>query len=235
MLIRTIIAFGALAIGTGSLSASTATVTFTKLTGLTGGNGGTAVYVADLGSIGFNLSSVSILDASFGIGGAAGQFSGFDLDGIKLSRTLAADAPGAQAAAGLPGFDYSPSGTIFIPGAQRIPVDPKLFGTGPTGSTVDDVVATLGSFDAISSTAIPPATGFMSMGDGGQLIFNLTSAINPAGGLYLYIGEVGDNGEVAAGTITVSDQPQRVPEAASSFVLLGLALAGVRSMRRFVR
>jgi len=119
-------------------------------------------------------------------------------------------------------FDFSPAGTLFTPGAQRAPVDPKLFGTDPGGSTVDNAVATLGLFDANSTTAIPGAFGFVSMGDGGVLSFNLTGPVSTSG-LFLYVGEVGDNGEVAAGNIFVSDRAvSDVPEP-SSLVLFGLS------------
>ena len=55
---------------------------FFKLTGLAGGSPeGTAVYKADLSGVGLaDLASISIFDNSGGLGGAAGQFSGFDLD-----------------------------------------------------------------------------------------------------------------------------------------------------------
>jgi hypothetical protein len=197
-------------------------VTFTKLTGITGGSpAGTAVYQADLSGLG-NILSITISDNSSGLGGAPGQFSGFDLDAIKISATNCGDASCAAGLAGLNVFDFA-GGTLFTPGAQRTPADPKLFGTGPTGNTVDNAVATLGSFDANSTTAIPGAAGFLSMGDNGVLSFNLTSAVGSSP-LYLYIGEVGDNGEVAASSITVSSS--RVPEPAS-LLLLCTGLMGI--------
>ena len=44
------------------------------------------------------------------------------------------------------------------------------------------------------------------MGDHGVLSFNLSVPVS-LDSLFLYIGEVGDNGEVAAGEILISDKP----------------------------
>ena len=85
-------------------------------------------------------------------------------------------------------------------------------------------------FDGESTTAIPGAAGFVSLGDNGVISFNLTSALNGSG-VYLYIGEVGDNGEVAASSIEVSDRPVSIPEP-STLGLLGLALLGAAARRR---
>jgi hypothetical protein len=47
------------------------------------------------------------------------------------------------------------------------------------------------------------------------LSFNLSGAVNSAN-LHLYIGEAGDNGEVAVGRVTVSQDPVNpVPELAT--------------------
>jgi hypothetical protein len=210
-----------------SAGAHAALVTFTKLTGLTGGTlAGTAVYQADLSGLGLaSIQSITINDNSAGLGGSPGQFSGFDLDGIKLSTTPCADAACAKGLLGLSVFDFGTA--IFTPGSQRIPIDPKLFGTGPTGNTVDNSVATLGDFDAESTTAIPGAFGFISMGDGGILSFNLTSSVSTSG-LFLYIGEVGDNGEVAAGAIEVRDSTVPEPASVSLVALAMFTLWGVR-------
>jgi hypothetical protein len=217
-----------------SSAASAATVTFTQLTGITGGSpANTVVFRADLSGTGVGtIQSITIRDTP-GLGGAGGQFSGFDLDAIKFSSTSCADAACAAGLVGLPGFDFV-NGVLFVPGTQRAPVDAKLFGTGPGGNTVDNAVATLGAFDANSTTG-PGAGGFLSMGDGGQISFNLTGGGLSTAGLYLYIGEVGNNGEVAAGSITISSNPvdpSVIPLPGSLPLMLGALALGAGLLRR---
>ena len=210
-------------------AAQAAAVSFTKLTGVSGGDpAATAIFKADLSSVGLsNILSITVTDNSFGLGGSSGQFSGFDLDAILLSTTDCASAACAAGLAGLSVFDYF-SGVIFSPGVQRAPADPKLFGTNAAGTGVDNAVATLGAFDGDSTTVTPD--GFLSLGDGGVISFNLTGPVSTAG-LFLYIGEVGDNGELAAGNIIVRETPAGVPVPATA-LLVALGLGGVAASRR---
>jgi Ca2+-binding RTX toxin-like protein len=179
---------------------------FTKLPGNSGATNQTGVYVADLSNLGFDIRSLTIADSGSGQGGGMGYYSGFDLDGIKLSNTLIASASEVNALPGLNAFDFSPTGTILTPGTQRPGgyASPDLYGT--LNGFVDNGFATLESFD--SDPADVTGKGDFSLGDAGKVGFNLTGAMSTsAAPLYLYIGESGDNGEVAAGSITASNRP----------------------------
>ena len=184
-------------------------VTFTKLTGHTAGlRKITAVYRADLSGLPLtSIHSITIIDNSDGLGGRRGRYTGFDLDAIILSNTSVARASSVQSLTTLPLFDYTPRGTMFDPGRQRPPIASRLFGTYSSGGGVDNAIATLGSFDGKGGWLYGLGTdGFISMGDRGVLSFNLTTSVS-LDSLFLYIGEVGDNGEVVAGEILISDVP----------------------------
>jgi hypothetical protein len=78
--------------------AASLSLSFTKLPGLTGGSpAATAVYYADLSDITFDITSISIKDGGAIGASAPGQFSGFDLDALTFSRTLATSAADVNA------------------------------------------------------------------------------------------------------------------------------------------
>ncbi len=214
------IAAGVLAAALGTAEA--AVVSFTELTGTVGGSPAlTGVYKASLSGLGLStIESLTIEDASTGLGGSPGQFSGFDLDAFRLSYTDCATAACAASAASVGSFDPA-TGFVFAPGTQRAPVDAKLYGTDALGTGVDNALATLSQFDGNASNASP--FGFLSLGDNGKLSINLLAGVDTTG-LFLYIGEVGNNGEVAASTVSVNDTRVPVPGVAALMVLGLLAL-----------
>jgi VCBS repeat-containing protein len=198
----------------GGLSPGTnVSLKFTKLPGVAGpaGSLGTAIFVADLAKVGFDIKSLNFADSGSLIGGAPGRFSGFDLDAIKFSHTLINDA---SQIATLPNlseldvFDFTPVGTRFTPGTQHSPVDPtrqELFGT--VNGLIYDGLATLSTFDAFNYFADDRAFGAVSLGDGGKVGFNLTQAVSTTNApLYLYVGEAANNGETPDGAITASNR-----------------------------
>jgi hypothetical protein len=200
---------------------------FVPLTGVTGGSpAGTTVFRADLSGLALtSILSITLQDTSGGLGGSPGRFSGFDLDAVKLAASSVGTAALAASLVGLSVFDFSAAGTLFTPGTERPTADPLLTGPlfGTSGGTINNPVATLGSFDGNSTTGAT-ADGFASLGDGGIVTFNLTSAVLPAGN-FLYFGEVGGNGETISGNITVSDeQVPAIPEPAT-ILLFGTGLA----------
>jgi len=201
-------------------------VTLSHLTGVVSGTPDAGVWQADLTGLG-TIQSIIIKDNSGGSGGSNGKFSGFDLDAIRLSTTDCSSAACAAALGGLPVFDFSPSGTLFSAGTKRLPASPglsgDLFGTTAGETILDNTVATLGIFDGTTS-GFP--SGYISMGDSGRLTFNLTGPVDTSSGLYLYIGEVGDNGEFALASVSVA-----VPEPAT-ILLLGGGLIGMFAFRR---
>ena len=202
--------------------AETATLSLTRLSGSVAQ--GTAIFRADLSSLTFGqIQSITLIDSDSKTGGSSGQYSGFDLDAIKLSSTFATTAALANTAPSLSVFDFTPAGTDFTPGTQRPPAAAKLNGTDATGLNVDPSFATLSVFDAIFF-----GTGSVTLGDGGSISFSLTAPVETAG-LYLYLGEVsGSAGEGLAGKLVVTS----VPEPTTIALLLG-GLALLQTKRRY--
>lgn len=211
----------------GAVQAADIPLSFVQLTGTVAQ--GTTIFRADLSGLSMeDIASIRLTDSNSQLGGSPGAFSGFDLDAIKISSTLAATAGDASAALGLNVFDFSPTGTLFSPGTQRAPAAPKLNGTDASGTQVDAAFATLGAFDAVFF-----AEGSVTLGDGGSIGFNLSSPVD-GDGLYLYVGEVGlGAGEGLDALITVSTTPitPSIPEP-GTYALMGLGLLGLAAASR---
>jgi hypothetical protein len=173
-----------------------------------------------------------------GNAGSPGVWSGFDLDSIKLSTTFCATAACAAGAAGLDVFDFL-ADVIFSAGTMDATGNAQLqgaclFGTSGGGCDFDDAIATLGAFDGFfnGNNVQAGSGGFLSIGRGGEISFNLTDIVDLTGDpIYLYVGETGNNGEMIAGMVTVSDKQVSVPEP-GTLGLLGLGLLGLGMARR---
>ena len=182
------------------------TLQLVKLPDTTGGSSAsTAVYYANLSAINAPLiTSLTIHDNSYNLGGTPGKYTGLDLDAVKLSKaalpTSATQVPGLSS---LSVFDFTPAGTALVGGTQLAPVDAALFGT--LNGQVNNAVATLGSFDANATIGTGNGnSGFISLGLGGEITFNFTQPVSTAAPLYLYIGEADDRGELSAASVTVT-------------------------------
>lgn len=181
-------------------------VTFTAI----GTSQGNTIFRADLSGLNIDIRSIKLSDSGSLTGGSGGVASGFDLAAVALSDTfiasaqdLALDNPANLSR--LDVFDYSNAAITFDPGAQR---DPTGGGYGyganlqgaQNGDLVSDTFAALGVF----ATPLDYSSGYLSVGDGGSIGFDLTAPVSSAGPLYLYIAEAGANGETAIGSIDIS-------------------------------
>lgn len=129
---------------------------------------GTRPFSASLAGLGLtSIASLTLTDDGTAVGGAAGIFSGLDLDGIYL------DADGNFATT----LDqvYA-SSFLFQAGTTRATADPNLLPNGahpgPTfgslsATTIDFATATLDVIgDGVNVADVDVADGFLTLGDG---------------------------------------------------------------------
>jgi len=236
------------------VTAATFELTFTRLEGIINKNlrngAGTAIYKATLPT-GYDITAIKISDIMGLGGGSPGKFTGFDLDAIKISDRSITNPEDIKTLPGLNVFDFNSQRTTFVPGTQREPgnsrfrdlfVGDYLFGTKICGNNqgsprycVDNNIATLGNFDANAITD-NTARGFISFGEGGQLILNLTEIVSTheQKPLYFYAAEVGDNGERIRGRVTAIGRKRRVVEPTSlgALSLMGLYITRLIKKKR---
>ena len=172
-----------------------------------GETGDTGVYRLDLSKFGLSsIQSITIYDDNI-ISGGRGSASGFDLDFIKTSTTKASFSSTTATLAGDAVFNFT-SGVQYRPGfmqpnASSDPISwkqPNLEGT-TAGNVYSPGLATFGFLDGVNGDG----NGSLSLGEGGQVTFKLTSSITTAG-RYLYIGDVGGGNDDVY--VSVSSDPE---------------------------
>lgn len=196
--------------------------------------GGTSIFKADLTGIAdlTQIGSITILDDGTPVGGADGIFSGFDLDALFL------DGDGNLATSA---DRYFATEFLFAAGTTRPTSVASLQSNaghpGPTfgslnATTIDYAAATLNVYDAVSIADVNSAHGFLTLGDGGQIIANFNPTIPVGASLYLMSGEVGgQEGEFLNASVFVSKDPVATPEPAT-LILLGIGLVSCLTVRR---
>lgn len=194
---------------------------------------GTLAQRVNLGLAGTTtINTIVLTDASAGLVGEPGVFSGYDLDAYILDRdggiTIAGDrdAVSAPAPAVTEGAARPMENTTQMP---SIPDDAGiLFGLDAAG-VVNHTPTSLGTFDGENTAGTFVADGFLSLGDGGQLALTFSDAA-VAGGLYLIFGEVGGQGEALRVGVP---GPVPLPGAVWLFLCAIAILFGISSRRSF--
>lgn len=191
-----------------------------------GSQGGSTIFSADLNAAGVtSITNIVIVDDDNGIGGAAGIFSGADIDAVFLDAdgSLATDTDRIFA-----------SSYAFSAGTTRATSDPNWLPNashpGPTfgsldASTIDLATATLDLFDGVSIADVDLANGFLTLGDGGSLTAFFNPAVTVSGTLFLLVGEVGLNESLGAEVAVNVSEP-------ATLLLFGLGILALGISRR---
>jgi len=175
-----------------------------KIDGRLGADDGTVVYRADLSKVTTaSIASIIIYDEGSETSGMSGYLTGADIDALKISSSLCDNASCVNSAPNTIPVTFSSSNTILAPGYQVEPIDFALYGTDSSGFNINNSIATLEVFDGRKNISLTLPNGFISLGRGGAIAFNLINPISPDS-LYLYIGEVAGNETIS---VVVSSSP----------------------------
>jgi hypothetical protein len=162
------------------------------------GTTGTLLQSVDLVGAGITaFNTVILTDISGGSGGDPGVFSGYDLDAVFLDGDGDITTTGDQ----IHFTSIAFTGGAIRAGASSHQVPNSsddvgtYFGTHFDGSGISEAATTLGIFDGVNSASTLSADGFLSMGDGGQIVLTFANIL-VGDSLFLMFGEVGGQGEM---------------------------------------
>jgi len=160
--------------------------------------GMTRVWRAEVKSLITGPVSTIIIKDSLFVQGADGVFSGFDVDFVLMDEDGDLSTTGDQILPFLdtscfvvPGNVTNQAGSPYQPTAAHPGV---LFGLN-TDDSIDHLTATLGVLDAdpYIDNGVDSCSGAVSLGEGGSLYAEFSTASVSSDHLYLFFGEAGKN------------------------------------------
>jgi Ca2+-binding RTX toxin-like protein len=158
------------------------------------GGGSNSYYRVDISGLGFDIRSFVIGDSNSREGGGGGVASGFDLDlnSVFISHDLALTVAEINAARlnELPVIDGSAASVVVLETGSQRPPRPEAgaFQYGP------DLLGTINGLVSNNDS------GFVTLGDGGKLGFDLLAPVATDEPVYLYFKEISSSiaGELAS-------------------------------------
>ncbi len=230
LLARAVIGIAGLIAVSGPASAAVLTI---QNAGTAPGTAGTLLQRVDLAAAGLTtINTIVLTDISGGVGGEPGIFSGYDLDAVFLDADGDITTTGDQIAftsLAFTGGTIRPTGDV-----NQMPSNLNNYGQYFGTTFAGDIAgfgtgqsATLDTFDASNTASRLTANGFLSLGDGGEVVLTFADIL-VGDSMFLVFGEVGGQGEMLQVSV-----PSQVPLPGAVWLLLSgiAALFGVSRRR----